>query len=296
MKKQTANINALLLSATILTISSCSSGYSYRRPESVKEKIDRYQSRNKNANEVPLVNIEEFAFDKQHNRGPASVSTNSRKDDGLNQYNNKRLYFLTLLSQYQSIGKYSNSGRLKKLNHCPNFHTSFLNYKETHPVEMATVGYKLPSKNMKKDDMKKYPEFFLPVTNHSLYPKAIDSIASENMSDEEARKIVQSAINIHVSKTFSELNELCDTGSSTNYYIYENLITHIKTRSKLKANNEGLKVLFKTTLFSNMVIEKSMTKNQKRKSRGIASFAKQQSYNSEVMKRLEVNWAENYFK
>jgi hypothetical protein len=300
MTNKTAKFSTLFVCATIVTVSSCSSGYSYRRPESVKDKIDRYQSRNKNANQVPEVNIEEFAYDKGHKRGPASVESSSNKDDGLNQYNNKRLYFLTLLSQYRELGKYSSAKRIKALNHCPNFHTSFLNYKESHPISDQTVGYKLPIKDLSilKDSksVTKYPEFFLPMTNHTLRPRVIDILSSEEMTIAKAQTTVQKAIDIHVSKTHSELNELCDTGSSSNYYIYENLITHIKTRNKLKANKDGMKTLFKTTLFSNMAIEKSMKKNQKKKSRSIASFVKKQSYGSEVIKRLEVPWAENYFK
>jgi hypothetical protein len=301
MTRRNKTISILAVATTVTVVSSCSSGYSYRRPESVNDKIDRYQSRNKNANEVPEVKVEDYAFDTgKRNRGPASVNFESKKDKGLNQYNNKRLYFLTLFSQYQEIGKYSSKGVVKKLNHCPSFHTSYLNFKESNTITNNGIGYKLPFNNLNtisnEKKVSKYPEFYLPMSNTSTRPRVIDIVSKSDITKAEVVKNVQRAIDIHVTKTFSELNELCDTGTSANYYTYENLITHIKTKSKLNPNKVGLQTLVKTTLFSNMAIQKSMKKYQKKKSRSIASFAKKQSYGSEVMKRLEVPWAENYFK
>ena len=301
MINRNKTVSILVIATAAVSVSSCSSGYSYRRPESVNEKIDRYQSRNKNANEVPEVKVQDYAFDTgKRNRGPASVKIESSIDKGLNQYNNKRLYFLTLFSQYQEIGKYSSAKNLKTLNHCPSFHTSYLNFKETNTITKSGSGYKLPFKdlstisNTKK--MTNYPEFYLPMSNSSILPRAIDIVGKSGVTISQVTGSIQKAIDIHVSKTYSELNELCDTGTSANYYTYENLITHIKTRDKLSPNKVGLQTLVKTTLFSNMTIVKSMTKHQKKKSRSIASFAKKQSYGSEVMKRLEVPWAEGYFK
>lgn len=301
MTNRNKKLSILAIATSVVTVSSCSSGYSYRRPESVNEKINRYQSRNTNANQVPEMRVEDYTFDiGTGNRGPASVEMESRKDKGLNQYNNKRLYFLTLFSQYQEIGKYSSAGVVKSLNHCPSFHTSYLNFKEANTITKNGVGYKLPFKKLStinnKKMMSKYPEFYLPMSNSSVRPRAIDIVSKPGLTNTQVVESVQRAIDIHVTKTFSELNELCDTGTSTNYYTYENLITHIKTKKKLSPSKSGLQTLVKTTLFSNMAIEKSMKKFQKKKSRSIASFAKKQSYGNEVMKRLEVPWAESYFK
>ncbi|OUR99963.1 hypothetical protein A9Q84_02725 [Halobacteriovorax marinus] len=285
------------LSTSAVFLTACSSGYSYRRPESINDKISRYQSRSINSNVVPEMALRDFSY-KRKTRGPASVSS-SEKDEGLNQYNNKRLYFLTLFSQYQTMSKYSDNSSSPKLNHCPSFHTSFLNYKEMNQAKVSKVQYKVPySSSEKLNDQKflsNYPEFLLPVTKDNLRPRVIDYVAKKNYSKSEVAGIVKNAISVHLSKTYSELSELCDTGSSSNYYVYENLITHIKTKKKISPNSIGLKTLFKTTLFSNMALTNSLKKSQKVKSRSIASFAKKQSYDKEVMKRLEVPWVESYF-
>ncbi|WP_127717436.1 hypothetical protein [Halobacteriovorax sp. HLS] len=295
------SISVISVATTLSCITACSSGYSYRRPESIDEKINRYQSRNQNGNQVPNINVGDYKFDRHHKRGPASVSTRaSQKDEGLNQYNNKRLYFLTLLSQYQEFSKYSTSDSAQAINHCPNFHTSYLNYKDANSMDVTKVSYKVPFPDLSllEDDSKvaNFPEFFLPMSSTSTQPRVIDILRNSKKSSQEVLASIQEAINIHVKKTSSEIRELCDTGSSANYYTYENLITYIKTKKKLGPNKEGMQILYKTTLFSNMAIEKSFKKYQKEKSRGIASFAKKASYDNEVIKRLEVPWAIEYFK
>ena len=282
-----------------LVLASCSSGYSYKKPESFDEKISRYQSRSMNTNLVPEVQIsEKFSYKASRSRGPASVQ---ERDNGLNQYNNKRLYFLTLYSQYQSIKPFASSEAIGlSINHCPSFHSSYLTYSETSSSNPIARSYKLPISNMSelKNDavMASYPEFYLPVSKNSVRPRVIDLAIKENLSAKETETIVESAIDIHIAKTYSELSELCDTGSSSNYYVYENLMTHIKTKDKISANSVGLKTLFKTTLFSNMALTNSIKKNQKMKSRGIASYAHKQSFDSEVIKRLEVPWVKSYLQ
>ncbi|ATH08289.1 hypothetical protein BIY24_10120 [Halobacteriovorax marinus] len=297
------NLTTILFLGTFsLAMSSCSSGYSYKKPESFEEKISRYEARSLNTNLVPEVQVSKsFKHTSRKSRGPASVSTSSSEDKGYNQYNNKRLYFLTLYSQYQQIKPLaSNESVAIELNHCPSFHTSFLSYNESSPKSTSARDYKMPFKSMESlrdaDYMTRYPEFFLPVSRSSTRPRVIDMAIKDNLSASKTKELVKSAINIHVAKTYSELTELCETGSSSNYYIYENLMTHIKTRDKISADQIGLKTLFKTTLFSNMALTTSIKRNQRQKSRGIASVGSQHGLDQEVIKRLEVPWVESYLQ
>ncbi|WP_372654840.1 hypothetical protein [Halobacteriovorax sp.] len=290
------------LGLSSLVISSCSTGYTYKKPESFEEKISRYEARSMNTNIVPEVQInEKFSYKTKRSRGPASVSDTSDRDDGLNQYNNKRLYFLTLYSQYKEIMPLASSDTVGlELNHCPSFHTSYLSHNESTPMRSTTKEYKLPFNDMKmmsnSNFMASYPEFYLPVAKSSTRPRVIDVALKDNLSAKETKELIEQSINVHLSKTYSELSELCDTGSSSNYYIYENLMTHIKSRNKISADKSGLQTLFKTTLFSNMALTNSIKKHQKTKSRGIASFAQKQSFDKEVIKRLEVPWVESYLQ
>lgn len=300
MKKYKNFKSLISLGAISLAVASCSSGYSYKKPETFEEKISRYQSRNLNTNLVPEVHVDEkFSYKSKRTRGPASVSS-SQKDNGLNQYNNKRLYFLTLYSQYQSMKPLASSEAVgMELNHCPSFHTSFLTFNENNPSSSRNKSYKMPFSDMSKlkstDYMSKYPEFYLPVSKASVRPRVIDVAVKDNLSATQVKSLMTNAINTHLAKTYSELTELCETGSSSNYYVYENLLTHIKTRKKISADKVGMKTLFKTTLFSNMALSNSLKKNQRVKSRGIASFAQKQSFDEEVIKRLEVPWVESYW-
>ncbi|PIK16090.1 hypothetical protein [Halobacteriovorax sp. JY17] len=302
MFSKTNLTTALTLGSLSLFLASCSSGYSYKKPESFDEKISRYQSRSMNTNLVPEVQVnEKFSYKSKRSRGPASVQTEQERDDGLNQYNNKRLYFLTLYSQYQSLRPFASNETVGlEINHCPSFHSSYLTYNENSSTPSSKREYKLPFTDMAMMEntsfMASYPEFYLPVSKSSVRPRVIDVAIKEKLSATETRKSISNAINIHLAKTYSELSELCETGSSSNYYVYENLMTHIKTRDKISANGTGLKTLFKTTLFSNMALTSSIKKNQRVKSRGIASYAQKQSFDKEVIKRLEVPWVESYLQ
>ncbi len=293
---------AVALGLSSIVISSCSTGYTYKKPESFDEKISRYEARSRNTNLVPEVQIsEKFSYREKRGRGPASISEESDRDDGLNQYNNKRLYFLTLYSQYKEMMPLASSDTVGlELNHCPSFHTSYLTYNESAPMKSSSKKYKLPFNDMKMmsdaNFMANYPEFFLPVAKSSTRPRVIDIAITKKLSAKETKELVEQSIDLHLSKTYSELSELCDTGSSSNYYIYENLMTHIKTKSKISPDKVGLQTLFKTTLFSNMALTNSIKKYQKTKSRGIASYAHKQSFDKEVIKRLEVPWVESYLK
>lgn len=270
----------------------------YKRPESFESKMARYKSKSAEINKVPDMKVQsEFSYQKTR-RGPASVG-NKKKDLYL-EHTNKKLYFLTLFSQYSDLSKFSTAENVPAVNICPSFHSILVDHRDKFEAE----GYSKPSKvslnfekkfQSKNFDETQYPELSLPVTKEHLHPTAAEYLTSN--SSASANEVMSMAIDVHLSKTYEELKELCDSGTSNNYYIYENLITHIKKQG-FRPNSKNMKTLLKTSLFTNMALIKSLDKAPKKRGRGIASAASQPegTYSDAVINRLGVQWSSSYFE
>ncbi|MEE2744498.1 MAG: hypothetical protein VYD54_11345, partial [Bdellovibrionota bacterium] len=102
-------------------------------------------------------------------------------------------------------------------------------------------------------------------------------------------------ISFHALKTLREVRQLCNKGKSTNYYNFQNLMTFIKRSKNFSPSKKNLKVLLKTTLFSNMALISSLRK--KHRSRGLASVKRREKeLKGQVLYRMKATWAEEYFK
>ena len=130
-----------------------------------------------------------------------------------------------------------------------------------------------------------YPELNLPVSKTDIYPKAWDMIVKKENIDKTA--VVQNALNIHIEKTYSELKELCEFGVSDNYYNFENLLTYTKKKT-LGPSTKSLNSLVKTTIFSNWILLDSIDKSKDFEKKKVLN-----TYTSEVVNRLKVDWARN---
>jgi hypothetical protein len=284
-------------------VASCAS--MYRPSESIAAKMDRYRSRHDNVNPVPFYSSVSGRLDQtKGRRGPASASVSSKKIDyGLANYSNKRLYFLTLLDQYQSLKQYGNEQVAPDINICPSFHTSMTSYKEK---QKRSFTYKKSSRkysispavaNMidSPEVLGLYPELSLPVTNSNLRPRVIDIVRNKKLKTNEISNVVTTAINVHLTKTYKELSELCESGASNNYYIYENLLTHVRTKGPIAKSTSGINILLKTTLFSNSVLMSSF-ESKKTKGRGLASSTQKTHFKKELSQRLGTQWSTQYLR
>lgn len=275
---------------------------SYKRPESIESKMERFKSQSAQINKVPDFHVlSDVSFQNKRTRGPASSAS---KKDMQQEHTNKKLYFLTLLSQYNNLAKYSTAQTVPAVNICPSFHSILVDHKEKFEAE----GYSNPTKvnlNFAKiytpevyknsAQLSHYPELMLPVTKEELHPTVAEYMSSNSNLD--ASIVMGQAIDLHISKTHEELNELCDTGASSNYYIYENLITHVKSQG-FKPNATNMKTLFKTSIFTNVALIKSFDKAaRKSRGRGIASASQvKENYTDAVVDRLGVEWSDSYFE
>ncbi len=283
-------------------------------PESYHEKMSRISPKpSTGKNVVPQMESASFKFKPIKGRTVASSSTETgtavEKTPSEEQaLSNKKLYFLTLFGQYESMKKFGKEFEAPSVNICPQFHTSLLEHKNRKTsATMGAISFKDNKKftyDWNKFSDAEYvsnrPELSLPLTSESVTPKVVDIFRNEGskISDSKMDEVVHKALDIHLSKTYAEIRELCEYGVSDNYYIYENLITHIKN-SDFKPADKNMNTLLKTTIFSNIALVTSLDKIQATPMRSIASVETkneaQAPYANEVMSRLSVEWAREYF-
>lgn len=299
-------ITTLACGLSILT--SCSG------PESYQQKMARYTPKAVGKNQVPDIKTADIKFKTitpdqgKANRSPASAPETPNANEDGKDFNptNKKLYFLSLYGQYESLKKFSQEFVGPEVSICPNFHTSLLRHNEKYS---GTIGTTMPKNRIFSYDSTKFsdefyvagrPELLLPLAKDEVTPKVIDVIRSSKgpMNEFAINEMVHKALVIHLAKTYSEIRELCEYGVSDNYYIYENLITHIKN-NKFEADSKNMNTLLKTTIFSNIALMTSLEAyaGTPAAGRSIASVNdnKKSNYATEVMARLNVHWASQYF-
>lgn len=282
-------VTKLAALSLIVSLGSCSSA---KRPESIEAKMARFEASTGEYLGSPQFPALEYKF---KSRGPASVAD---KKTGALPISNKRLYFMTLFTQYNEMRSFIKSSS-PEISICPTFHSAIIEYKEKYPITSVNkdIAWDVSRINMNssEDELAIYPELFLPVTKEKNEPRVVDLLKKEGTK--EAPILLTKALEIHVLKTYHELNELCETGVSDNYYIFENLVTHTAS-NRLSANSGSMRILLKSTLFSNIALIDSLTKSSKKSGRSIASLEETLSpvqYKSEVMNRLKAPWAREYF-
>jgi len=297
MKKIFPLTFSLALMALMALMASCAGHY--RKPESIQEKMTRYTAKDDGINLVP----DYYSFER-FSAGRRPASKKQKSTPSLN-YNNKKLYFLTLYGQLVDLQAYSKY-TTPEINICSNFHSVHLNFKNQFKEQLLLkTPLKAISYDFKKfnDDtfLALHPELALPVTAENIYPRVKDLLMSKN--PKPSKDVVLNALDIHLTKTYNEIKELCEHGNSQNYYIFENLMTYINQQNNFKSSKKNLKFLMKTTLFSNMALIKSFKKYPTKKrlkgpSRGLASVKgnDQQVFSNEVITRLQADWSRDYLK
>ena len=273
-----------VFTAVSVLVGSCSS---YKRPESIDEKMGRYQSKQKEVSLVPQYKTFKYRYS-----GRGVASQNISVETPLKEYTNKRVYFLTLLSQYNRLKAHSTQ-QPGEINHCPHFHTAIIDnsfYLKTG--KKASLESLVKKMNVRAElDLAYHPEMLLPVTIDSYTPTVWDQYQKQVPVEQS----LKTAFNIHLNKMHGELKSLCDYGQSDNYYIFENLASHIKKHQRVAKNDSGMKALMKTTIFSNMALIKSIEKWD-RKGRTPASAKQFTLFEEEMLNRLGAGWVKGYFQ
>lgn len=260
--------------------------------ESIANRMGRFESKKHESLVVPRLPISEQAISASRaSRFPASVT--HTKTDFVKTFNNKKLYFSTLMQQYVKLQGYTYQNA-PQVTSCPHFHTTFLKLKENHIVSSVTKqswdktytgdsGDKLVSHN---------PELALPATFDSHGPRVID-IQSSNKKES-----VQKALVIYLKKMHTEINLLCQNGATDNYYTFENMQSSEDVKLS-RATVGSMNILLKSPVYMNELLIKSLGKAQtKGIARKIASTEKSRVKNIdifyEVNSRFKTRWFETY--
>lgn len=270
---------SILSIVSVNLLYSCASGL--RRPESIEEKMRRYQSKIGQVNAVPEIPVVAENW-TQGSRGPASISpfqASQRVD-----YSNKKMYFFTLWMQYKTLKKFTKSENAPQINSCPKFHTSMVDKNWESDLTHGELS-KIQWKNLQQQDISYFPEVHLSVSREHNEPKVKDQFKNLKFAD-EYQTTVDQALKNHMAKMFTELKELCEHGSSYNYYAFENLMTYTKENTMM-ANNENMEKILKTSIFSNHLIIESL--------RSKYTMGKYELMINEINHRIGGQWVNAYF-
>lgn len=266
----------LKLALSLSIISGLTGCATYHPMESVADKMDRYNPKK----ESPAPSYSLSINDQQvsHGRGPASSTNLVPKLS----YNNKQLYFMTLLDQYYRLGQFA-STPVPALNHCPANHSALITYQEKYSAHWPKRSLpEIKDTTLNKDQ---YPELQLPVTLDAPTPIVADVIKGQ--STQTVHQTVQKALDGHLVKTYNELKTLCDSGASDNYYSFENLLSETSKGQKVSPSS-----IMKGPVFSNMALIKSLSRTT---GRTIAS-GDADGLSTEAMARAKASWIKDYLK
>lgn len=165
----------------------------------------------------------------QHSRAPASVMSDEDLAQSLEKKPSlRRLYFRVVYQQWRELQKLS--GTTQELKYCPQFHHDRVVLDEARAPQPS--HYVLAAKP-KSEELAFYPEWLLP--DHSREPVWLSSNVSVGFE-------------VHTTKMFQELSEICEAGASDSYYRLENMVTY-----RLKGK-EYMKALLKIPSFSTMLL------------------------------------------
>jgi len=302
MKKPFLNSLSSLLIITLL--SSCTSGIKFKTPESIESKMARYKNKNDYLGGTPkfhVMNMNTDIFKGNRSRTPASGHAdqdNTQMQNELNTTSYKNTYFILLLSQYETLAGLTGTDQ-PKINVCPGFHSSIVELRNQMPNPVSSnnlinLNFSLDTTNWNDEYLALFPELMLPLSPGENQPTLAEMIRQNKVVDvNQAENLVKQAIDTHAVKLYKELEYLCENGTSSNYYKFENLLTDIEQKKNFIPSKLHAGILFKTTIFSNMILINSL--QYQKDQRSIASFNSNNS-NSSVTDQLDLGWIKTYLK
>jgi len=276
----------VLLCLYALIVAACSSGF--KRPEGISEKMARYEAKSDSLQETPVINFP-TSFIQSKSRAPASISHDNveKRSLSMTTLSNKGLYFSTLFSQYKELKKFSTAA-LPEMKYCPAFQNQFLtyNFNQIGASTSFKINFDYQAAIHSKDG-ERHPELYLQVdSTKGAITFSQWLINEKNAKVPEQIQILYTGLDQYVQKMKSEIDLLCESGQSQNYYIFENLTQGVTKEKDYKANT-----LVKTPLFYNMGLITSLKRKVEKKSNSnrmpaSATFSDQVDLQNEVLNRL----------
>lgn len=229
-----------LIALLVLIFNGCAYGpYGPRTLQDIFHQTNEKEAASYKPVEMPMPKIE-FSKKSTPDGGIVNIPIVEKKTKKMD-YSLKQLYFLTLLYQYNALQKISKTPP-STLAHCPRFHNIFLE----HRLKARDYYANLDFSNMNNASHKLtsigpeyFPETFLPGEQDGLV--------------------------VHTKKIRSQLEEICDTGISYEYYIFENLASQTRNAQNspnFTPSNESMHKLLKNLILFNHFLELSLTDGQ----------------------------------
>jgi len=270
----------------LATLSSCST---YKAPMSLNEKMNYYQPKSDS-----IVNVYNIPIDEKlivhSSRFPASTAHLTKKKPL------KNIYFTALYSQYSRLSHVSGI-KSPKINSCPNYHNEYLKLKKDTKNTNQYFSWDRFEKDLEKQVEQKItysPSLYLPLTHNSTMPRVLDYIKSKKPLN------ISKSYKIHLTKIYRELSELCEVGSSTNSYNFQNIYaTFVSDKSYFKSNKENLRRFINVPIFTNETLIKSFEKYQHKNSRFPASLTTKTDSSASmkyIYQKLNLTWLSNYIE
>ncbi len=240
---------------------------------------------------VERINIEQEEYRKpqfylndineiKRSRSIASVVEDTADTD----LSNRQLYFLTLTQQQMYMAKILGKDVAK--NSCPAFHNTILNYEEYMQYEINHVNLSVDFSLVKQDgkNIVLYPVLALPYSQkEDLYTKLVE------VNWKEGQKYLEVSLNNLFNATEDEISELCDTGVSEGYYLYENIVTYFKRDNSFYRTKDGLTALLKVPTLANMLVLDNLFKPD-------YHFVKRNIFDYWLLKRSNSLWIKDYLQ
>jgi hypothetical protein len=184
---------------------------------------------------------------KNFDRLPASLSDDSSPKSP------RRVYFTALYYQYLTLGNHLDM--VADLNSCPQFHHD----------KVETESFMVPKFSMIK--MNK--------NNGELTPFFPEVAFNKKFSIQD-----------HFLSIKKEIDNLCEEGTSDNYFKFDNLITHYASRSTFHRHPDAMKSVLKIPVFANYYLLKMFQSSQRQ-------FLVHPE-EKQMIKLTNTHWFENY--
>ncbi|MAX66549.1 MAG: hypothetical protein QF441_10410 [Bacteriovoracaceae bacterium] len=217
-------------------------------------------------------------------RAPASLKSITKNDEKYKPVSNRQLYFISFYKQQRVLEGLL--GLKKHQKSCPRFHDFLLKADVEAEIIASQYTTKLNFSPVQKD-----PEHvaFFPILS-TPYSQNKDLFTALRENDwKDAESMTREALYVHYQNNQKELFELCETGVSSGYYLYENLVTYFKNNQKFHQSQESIAALLKIPVIANMFILKSLKPlDENIKTLGL------ENHEVSLLKRSEVDWFKSY--
>lgn len=157
---------------------------------------------------------------KSAGRAPASVI-----EDDLSEKSPRRVYFSALYHQYLTLGQYM--GKKSEVKFCPQFHHDKV---ETDSGLVPKVTM-YQSQSVEDEGRDYFPELAF----------------NKNFSLRDYHKVIK-----------SEIETLCEEGTSDNFYKFDNLITHYAHKPSFHQDPKAMSSVLKIPVFANFYLVKML--------------------------------------